>query len=212
MLLASETCLDNTFSGLMGRSDHKTVTDICVSVMVMWLTVLCPSSWCSLIHRQEDTARHRSSENSLNHQLPSVTVLNSTVDWNIRLPMSPQRPWPYSHLGLSSLLLRLQVTILLVTWEGMPQLTLFFPSFYSFFLMWSLFSWSLTTNHFLYYSFILNWSKHVIFLNNFNRIKIMIIQVIFFYPVFLDFRVSASGNHAVVLILYKKIYFIIVEL
>lgn len=40
----------------------------------------------------------------------------------------------------------------------------------------------------------------------------MLIQVNFFYPVFLDFRVSASGNHAVVLILYKKNYFIIVEL
>lgn len=35
MLLASETCLDNTFSGLMVRSDRKTVTDICVSVTVM---------------------------------------------------------------------------------------------------------------------------------------------------------------------------------
>lgn len=76
MLLASETCLDNTFSGQIVRSDHKTVTDICMSVTIMWLIVLYSSSLCSLICRQEDVQKNRLSEEScMNHQLPSVTVL-----------------------------------------------------------------------------------------------------------------------------------------
>lgn len=76
MLLASETCLDNTFSGQIVRSDRKTVTDICMSVTIMWLIVLYSSSLCSLIYRQEDVQRNRLSEEScMNHQLASVTVL-----------------------------------------------------------------------------------------------------------------------------------------
>lgn len=59
------------------RSDRKTVADISMSVTVTWLIVFYPSRLCSLIRRQKGITRNRllEEESCMNHQLPSVTVL-----------------------------------------------------------------------------------------------------------------------------------------